>query len=42
MCLADPCAIKPCKNGGQCTKISSTAFSCQCKLGYSGDSCDTG
>ena len=40
--VADPCSYKPCQNGGVCSKISTTAFSCQCKVGFSGDKCDSG
>uniref|UniRef100_A0A914WK11 Uncharacterized protein n=1 Tax=Plectus sambesii TaxID=2011161 RepID=A0A914WK11_9BILA len=42
----DPCAPKPCMNGGTCssttnTKTQETTFECTCSPGYSGDTCDS-
>ncbi|XP_071951317.1 adhesion G protein-coupled receptor L3-like isoform X2 [Antedon mediterranea] len=35
-----PCEYHPCKNGGECTDVSSTDFTCTCAAGYTGDVCD--
>jgi hypothetical protein len=36
----DPCSSGPCQNGGTCTKISTTEFTCQCSLQWSGTTCE--
>ena len=37
------CEPNPCQNGGICTSISSSRFTCNCSLtGYSGSKCDVG
>lgn len=37
----DPCASKPCYNGGTCVKENQNSFSCKCPSSYSGPSCKT-
>ena len=37
---ADPCAKKPCLNGGICTETGNNSRSCQCAVGYSGENCE--
>lgn len=40
---ANPCSLKPCKNGGTCVRGRSVAgYSCQCRVGYSGQNCEKG
>ena len=39
---ADPCSTSPCNNGGACTKISNTKFSCACTPGWIGSDCGQG
>lgn len=37
----EPCASNPCQNGGQCLDtVESPGFGCQCRLGYSGRTCE--
>src|SRR5664279_4474361 len=38
----NPCLPNPCENDGVCQKKSSTAFTCQCAPGWTGDFCHTG
>ena len=33
----DPCLPKPCQNGGSCTNLTDTTFSCVCPPGYTGE-----
>ena len=33
------CQSSPCLNGGTCSSISNTQFSCSCALGYQGSNC---
>ena len=37
--LDQPCAAKPCLNGGTCKKVDAKKFTCTCLPGYSGDRC---
>ncbi|XP_078658283.1 receptor-type tyrosine-protein phosphatase delta-like [Branchiostoma floridae x Branchiostoma belcheri] len=37
----DPCYDGPCQNGGICTHIGYTSFSCACSGGWTGDTCET-
>ena len=37
-----PCSSSPCKNGGTCVSAGGTKFTCQCKIGFAGNKCDTG
>ena len=37
--LDQPCAAKPCLNGGTCKKVDGKKFTCTCLPGYSGDRC---
>lgn len=40
---ADPCASFPCEQGGTCTKLSDSTFSCSCVPGYNpATNCATG
>ena len=34
-----PCESAPCKNGGQCTDLGNSSFSCACAEGFSGLLC---
>ncbi len=33
------CQSSPCLNGGTCSSISTTQYSCSCSLGYQGSMC---
>lgn len=39
--FSNPCYNAPCRNGGTCTVLSSTQYSCSCPLGYLGTNCQT-
>ncbi len=39
--LVNPCEKIPCKNGGTCIPNGDN-FKCQCKVGYEGNTCETG
>lgn len=32
--------IRPCQNGGTCTQVSATQYTCSCFNGYSGTNCE--
>ena len=36
----DPCANRPCRNGGRCTTLSETEYRCTCAVGYTGRDCE--
>ena len=41
--IADPCASKPCKNGGICSKDGKGGYSCDCtSTGFNGPACNIG
>ena len=35
----DPCASRPCLNGGKCCKQGYNGYKCTCRSGYSGNNC---
>ena len=35
------CDTLPCRNGATCNELSPTTFECVCKVGYTGDRCET-
>lgn len=37
-----PCAVNPCKNGGECLPIAGDDFICKCREGFFGDTCGKG
>lgn len=37
-----PCEYDPCMNGGVCSDISTSSFSCTCSNGYFGERCEQG
>jgi len=39
-CKVNPCDAVPCKNGGTCSQ-QGDSFTCQCKSGYEGNTCET-
>ena len=34
------CFINPCRNGGVCTVLTPTTFSCDCPTGFTGSQCE--
>lgn len=38
-CELDICDLKPCQNGGNCTKIHKLDYNCTCVLGFDGHHC---
>ncbi|XP_071125493.1 lactadherin-like isoform X1 [Mytilus edulis] len=38
---ADPCSPNPCLNGGTCTGVTSSSYTCACATGYTGSICNT-
>jgi hypothetical protein len=41
-CLSfSSCTTNSCLNGGVCTSLSATTFSCSCATGYQGTNCQT-
>ena len=36
--LTNPCLSSPCKNGGFCSVVDSTNFTCLCAAGWGGES----
>ena len=42
----NPCDASPCENGGACSvsvgEDGGVGFSCDCRLGYEGERCETG
>jgi hypothetical protein len=39
---ADPCRTEPCKNNGNCTKVTGTEYECTCAEGWTGTDCTEG
>ena len=38
----DPCSSEPCRNGGDCIKITNLEYACHCAVGWTGDDCNEG